>query len=215
MTATRPRLAGLSALISTTALFGLTLTGCAKTSPDPQRSKVSQQAESTQAPPQLNTDAPTSSAEEAGTPVPVGCNAILPLEIVHDSSEQLQLHMEGVPAEEKLASLLGPVTMATIRAGVEPQYCGWGIDRSDAIAYMGVALIDEASKAELLAALRDSVYVEVDADGAEAAFQQSQSPEHRYVDAIVIDGDLLIAVTHTISGDFARDAWKTVQATRG
>lgn len=143
-----------------------------------------------------------------GTAVPTNCDQILPLATVQTYDSRLEQIPEGAEAEAKLASLLGPVTMSTLQGGEQQIYCGWGIIHSDAIAYLGVAVIDEPAKAHLLAALRDSVYEEVaPVDGAEARFVQGQSETHRYEDEIVIGEDLLVAVGHTISGDFAQDAF--------
>ena len=38
-------------------------------------------------------------------------------------------------------------------------------------------------------------------------FVQGQSDSHRYMDEIVVGGDLLLVSSHTISGNFARDAF--------
>lgn len=62
------------------------------------------------------------------------------------------------------------------------------------------------SKSALLTALRDSVYTELPDAESELVFTQGQSSAHKYTDRIIMDGDLLVAVSHTIAGDFAQDA---------
>ncbi|WP_017794044.1 hypothetical protein [Leucobacter salsicius] len=156
-------------------------------------------------------EVPAEPAEESmSTVFPATCEELLPLVTAQTYDPRLEAH-PGVDAEAQLAGMIGPMTMATLRGGEQQLYCNWGITGTGALAYLGAAVIDEAAKTELVAALRDSVYEEVAADGAEARFTQGQSAEHQYTDRIIIDGDVLIAVSHTITGDFAQDAWAGIR----
>ncbi|UOR03250.1 hypothetical protein MUN77_08195 [Leucobacter allii] len=189
---------------------GTALAGCAPEAPmTPQTTH-----RETSAPTATTATTTPEPIERQATQIPTACDAILPLNIVHGYDARLVPGQEGADVEATLSDLLGPTTMGALRAGSSHMFCSWGIPQSDAMAFLGVATIDDQAKTELLATLRQSVYVEVDAGGAEAVFQQGQSFDHRYTDDIVIDGDLLVAVAHTISGDFARDACTTVQATQ-
>ncbi|MHA3724904.1 hypothetical protein ACXR2T_13620 [Leucobacter sp. HY1910] len=194
-------------LFSPLTLIALAATavGCAA-EPMPETPEAPRAAEVTEMP-----EAPAEPVEEpATTAIPSTCEELLPLATVQTYDPRLEAH-PGVDAETQLAGMIGPKTMATLRAGGQQLYCDWGITGTGALAYLGAAVVNEAAKAELVTALRDSVYEEVAAEGAEARFTQGQSAEHQYTDRIIIDGDVLIAVSHTITGDFAQDAWAGIR----
>ncbi|KAM9872699.1 hypothetical protein [Leucobacter aridicollis] len=185
-----------------------TVIGCA-VEPEPQetpRPPVTREA----------TEAPESSTEpvervaEVATVIPQDCETLLPIATVQTYDSRLTAH-PGVDSEGQLMGILGPMTGAALQSGQQQIYCNWGITGSGALAYLGAAVINEATKSELVAALRDSVYEEIEPAGAEARFTQGQSYEHQITDDIIVDRDLLIAVSHTISGDFAQDAWAGIR----
>lgn len=144
------------------------------------------------------------------TSVPTTCDALLDPNTVRSYDNRLVSSASGAGAEEKLASLLGPATMSTLQNGSQQIYCGWGINQTGAIAYAGVATIAEEHKATLIAALRDSIYEEIDANGADARFRQGMTGSHQYNDHIIFDGDLLIAASNTISGQWSQDIHATI-----
>lgn len=143
--------------------------------------------------------------------IPSNCEEILPAEVVEGYHPNLRFTSTGEEAKARLGSLLGPATVSALSGGEGQVYCGWGISNSDAIAYLGATIISDETRAALLSALRDSVYTELADPEAELVFAQGQSSEHRYTDRIVMDGNLLLAVSHTISGGFAQDAFTRIQ----
>lgn len=193
----------IAAVAAAAIMLTLPLTGCAAEAKD--SAPVSSEPT-----PEPADDSGAEPVEVREPTVPATCEEILPIERVRGYDNRLESHSDG--AEAQLAEMLGPVTMGTLRGGEQQTYCGWGIPNSGAIAYLAVAVIDDEAKATLLAALRDSVYEEVaPVAGAEATFAQGQSAEHRYTDSIVIGGDLLVVASHTVSGEFARDAFARLQ----
>lgn len=106
---------------------------------------------------------------------------------------------------------LGPVTAAVVRGASQQRYCGWGIPQTDGSTYIALAVIDDAAKAELLGALRDSVYVEEASEEVEAVFTQSPTQAHQYTDTLLLDDDLLIVSVQRVVGDYAWDALRTVR----
>ncbi|MBP1325146.1 hypothetical protein JOF28_000378 [Leucobacter exalbidus] len=100
--------------------------------------------------------------------------------------------------------------MAALQGGSQQIYCSWGIPQSDGGVDLGLAAISDQTAADLTSALRDSVYVELDAIGEEVVFDQGPSSEHRYLDTIIIGDGLLVVSTGTLQGNFARDAWDLV-----
>lgn len=157
------------------------------------------------------TATPTVPEPAAATKIPSTCDELLSPRTVQSYDNRLELHSTGHDAESTLAELLGPVTMATLLGGEQQLHCAWGITQTDAFAYLSAAVVSEKAKTELVAALRDSVYVEEGPASAEAVFSQPQSANHHRSDLIIIDGDLLIVLTHSISGSFAWDAYATIQ----
>lgn len=198
------------ALAGAVALLAGALAGCAE---DAKETPQAPDTTSSPAPPESIAPEPeTKTAEPQGPVIPATCEEVLPVSTVQSYHGQLEHYLEGAEAEAKLSSMLGPVTMSTLQGGEQKMYCGWGIWHSDAIAYLGVAVTGEQAKMDLLAALRDSVYEEVQpVEGSEARFVQGQTEAHRYVDEIIIGKELLVAATHTISGNFAQDAFTGVQ----
>ncbi|WP_440312782.1 hypothetical protein [Leucobacter chromiireducens] len=188
------------------AALAATVVGCAAEPAPEQAPRPSQTTEAVEAPKPVEKPV----EQPASTSIPETCEELLPLAKVRTYDDRLEAH-PGVDAETQLSGLIGPMTMATLQSGEQQIYCNWGITGTDAFAYLGASVIDETAKAELVAALRDSVYEEVLADGAEARFVQAPSAEHRYTDQIIVEGDLLIAVSHTITGNFAQDAWAGIR----
>ncbi|QYM75598.1 hypothetical protein [Leucobacter luti] len=190
----------------TLVALAATVVGCAAEPAPTEAPRPSQATEAVEAPEPA--EEPTT--QPAATTIPETCEQLLPLATVQTYDPRLEAH-PGVDAETQLSGMIGPKTMGTLQAGERQLYCNWGTTGTGALSYLGAAIINDSAKAELVAALRDSVYEEVPADGAEAQFTQGQSYEHQHTDRIILDGDLLIAVSHTITGDFAQDAWARIR----
>lgn len=202
----------LATFVGAAALFAGFFAGCASEptlKPEPRQEPATATSPSTTSKEVEASEA--SGANSAQTAIPDTCDEVLPLATVLGYDSQLENLTAESDGESELASLIGPTTMASLQGGAQQLYCVWGIRESDGGARLGVATINESSKEQLLTALRDSVYEEIaPVAGAEAMFVQGQSDSHRYMDEIVVGGDLLLVSSHTISGNFARDAFSAL-----
>lgn len=197
--------------LALTACATVLLSGCGPQAVVPTATPPSA-AEETQTPTPVQTSEPS----EAAAPIteisiPQECNSLVPPSTLQGYHSSLQYFDSGPVAEARLQELLGPRTMDALKSGEQTVYCGWGIPQSGAIAYLGATVIEESTKNELIESLRNSVYVEAEAKGVEARFIQTPRADHQYSDHIIIDGDLLIAVAHTIEGNFADDAFQAIR----
>ncbi|MFA7498608.1 MAG: hypothetical protein WCY76_07940 [Leucobacter sp.] len=148
--------------------------------------------------------------------MPSSCDDLIAPEQIAGIEPQLRSWTEvEVNAQEQLQELLGPKAYATLQAGSNQMYCSWGIPQSDGFSYVGVAVIDEVARSELIAALSDSLYTEVSVAGAAVAFQRGQAVDHRYTADIAFTGDVQIAVVHSVAGDFVGKAIASVNASSG
>ncbi|MFC5337888.1 hypothetical protein [Leucobacter denitrificans] len=204
--------ARLSAMLVIAWFTVVGLTGC---------SAVTAPVESTPGPvTSKDSPEPSSVPEEepeqlATTQLPNSCVALLPASVLQRADPRIEMFdTSDEVIVEQMRLQVGPLTMATLHGGDQQLYCSFGIRQTDGGGSIGVAVIDELAKSELLDALRSSVYVEVDLRDAEAAFFQGASADHPYTEDIVIDGDVLIAVPHTVGGDFAWDALATIREAR-
>lgn len=151
----------------------------------------------------------------AATRLPDSCSELLPASVLQASEPRIE--MFDTSAEIVIGRMqidTGPLTMSTLLSGEQQLYCSFGIRQTDGGGSIGVAVIPEQKKVELLEALRASVYEEVAPGNAEAAFFQGANADHRYTEEILFDGDVLIAVPRTIGGNFAWDALTVIQAQR-
>lgn len=166
------------------------------------------------APTEVTEPADAESAEPPVDPlatvIPTTCDEILSGDNLAAVSDTLVAADPGDP-ELRLEGLLGPMSWSALSGSDAVLMCGWGIPHSDAVAAVGIGVIDSVTKADLVAALRDSAYVETAVPGADFSFEQSQSQQHQWVDEIVFDGEVLIATVHTISGDFTAHAHQRVR----
>lgn len=205
-----PRLARLSALAACVALAAGVLTGCA--SPDTSSEPTPAPATPTE------TKTPTPQPEPDPTPsgatrLPATCAELLPAEVLRQADPRNgMLDFSREKTLERMRQEVGPLTMATLFDGEQQLYCSFGVPNSDAMGNIGVAVISEQAKTELISALRSSVYEEVEARDAEAAFSQGRSPDHLHTEDILIDGDVLIAFPHTIGEGFAESALAAIRA---
>lgn len=147
------------------------------------------------------------------TRLPDSCLELLPALVLQAIEPRLEMFDTSADVViQRMQIETGPLTMATLLGGEQQLYCSFGIRQTDGGGNIGVAIISEQKKTELLDALRSSVYEEVAPGNADAAFVQRASADHRYTEEILIDADVLIAVPHTIGGDFAWDALTEIQA---
>ncbi|UTX53815.1 hypothetical protein [Leucobacter aridicollis] len=144
--------------------------------------------------------------------LPSNCAEILAPDLVRSYEPRLEQMPDGEDAAAIVMPMLGPVTASVFRAASQQRYCGWGIPQTDGSTYLAVAVIDDGAKAELLSALRESVYEEVESEAAEAVFTQTPSVTHQYTDTLIVDGDLLIVSLQRVTGDYAWDALSALRA---
>lgn len=144
--------------------------------------------------------------------MPATCADLVPDAELVAIHEKLELSEESSSAVAYIDELLGPKTFAALQDGDQSIYCLWGITGSDALASFGAAIIEGSAKRDLLAALRSSVFEELSNGQVEAQFIRPISEDHRYTEEVLIDGDVLIAVGHTIGGNFADLALSSIRA---
>lgn len=201
---------GTMAMLALLGLAAVVLSGCAGES-----TKQAATSSSSEAPTPIQpTEAPTPSAPTAEMPwrVPESCEELIPMAAIQSINSELELYTQGEQAEAQIVEMLGAKTMEALMSGQKSIYCGWGISNSDAFAVGAAATISDSVKKDLLEALRDSVYTESSsASGAEAVFTRLPSSEHKHTSDVILDGNFLIAVSHSISGDFAQIAYRNLQ----
>lgn len=199
--------ARLSVFTMASLLTALTFAGCTspETSPLPESATVTAKPQATSVP-------DTKAEAPVATMLPTSCAEVLPDSALKRAEPRIELFdTAGELVVERLEFEVGPLTMATLLGGEQQLYCAFGIRQTDGGGNLGIAVITEQAKAELLEALRSSVYLSVDPRAAEFAFFQGPSADHRYSEEVLIDGDVLIVVPHTVGGDFAWDALSSIQ----
>lgn len=186
--------------------LSLLLLGCAAepvSSPAPVSGNSAVAAEETVEP------EPETEVEPVVTLLPSSCEEIFPAAefgTVHEAFQSFG--SEG--AEIKLEMMLGPQAWAALSASDLKFMCLWGIPQSDGGGTVGIGVIEEQVKTDLITAFQESVYTETTLPGTDASFLRTQSANHPWLSEIVFDGDVLIAAVSTIGGDFANRAHQSV-----
>jgi len=192
---------------ATALLPVLVLTGCSTEAQErPDRAIEATRSPSPAQAPQA--PSPTPEEPESTTSVlPSSCDALITPEQIAGIESQLRSWPEAeTNPRATLQDLLGPKAYAALQGGSSQLYCTWAIPQSDGFSVVGMSVISEVTKTELIAALRDSFYSEVSVLGADAAFHRGQAEDHRYLADVAFTGNVQIAVVHSVAGDFVGKA---------
>lgn len=194
-------------------VFGLGLTGCA---PEPNNVEVENLSESGAQPSDDTQEAgelPEPVVEETAVEfvLPSNCAGVLPLSLGASFDSRIEVSDATSTSIPYLESFLGPRTWETLQRSDDAVYCAGGIPQSDGVFALGAAVISASDKSDLLAALRDSVFQEQQDTEAEAWFIRDRVAGHPYLEQVIFDGDLLIAVGQTVGGDFGQLALSSIR----
>ncbi|MBK0419594.1 hypothetical protein JD276_11170 [Leucobacter sp. CSA1] len=131
------------------------------------------------------TETPTSSpAETTGPPPETGspivipeCERLIPLNrIVGRFSPE----WAPVPEDQQLVEIfegaIGPVARESLDRASQRRFCAWGIPNSDGLIHINVAELPQDVRDRLVAALRESDYIESEEAGAEVFISEIEGP---------------------------------------
>lgn len=202
-----------AALVGAAALL-VGLAGCA---PEPGTAADPAPTEAPTTTPPATTDPdPEPDAEApAATELPDSCTRLISDERIAAIDPALR-YTANDAVDRRLRDMLGPATYAAVHGSETALRCTWKKAHSDAVAVVAVAVLDDATREDLLASLRNSWYSEVEAPaGADAAFTQDGAYDRLSTDNILFADDYLVVATHSVRGDFAGLALETMLEMNG
>ena len=158
----------ITSVIAAGAAFAL-LTGCA---PEPATTKPS--AAPTSVPATASTTPPPATpideTEPSAGPILIpDCEEILPITTARDAVGSQTLESFEPSAEHKelaYSESFGPVAIEALESAEQLVQCSWGYPVSDGVATVFIAKLSPATREHLVSSLRDSVFLEREADNA-------------------------------------------------